>query len=144
MSGIVLRDLHNDCFKVNEVFLRNVDVRRVSAHPCCACGGVDGEDALTGVQKVSGIAGYFKCGECTCTGVLGNLKEQGAGGIIENQYLACGGGVVGALLTEHTDHHIVGGFVDERDHYLLPVHLENAVGVLLHRLFADLPHKIPR
>ena len=73
----------------------------------------------------------------------GDVKEQIAGCVVEDQNLAGRGGIARVLLAEHLDHHVVGGLVEEGNHDLLTVEKIIAVGVLLRGRFGDLPDKVP-
>ena len=65
------------------------------------------------------------------------------GGVVEEQNVALGSGIVRPLLAQKLDHHVVGGLVDEGDHDLLPVHQEVALAVLGHGGLRNFPHKVP-
>ena len=73
----------------------------------------------------------------------GDVREQIAGRVVEDQNLAGRGGIARVLLAEHLDHHVVGGLVEEGNHDLLTVEKIIAVGVLLRGRFGDLPYKVP-
>ena len=63
--------------------------------------------------------------------------------IVEKTDLSRSGGIVGILLLQHLDHHVVGRLVDEGDQDLLPVQDKIVVCILLHGGLRDLPYKVP-
>ena len=75
--------------------------------------------------------------------MLGNGAQSLPGGVVEQQDLALGGGIVRLLLPQQLDHHIVGGFINKGDHYLLAVHQIVSVGILGGGGIGHLPHKVP-
>ena len=119
-------------------------VNSLGAHPCSACCGIYREDALTGVEEISGVAGYLEGREGAALHMTGDLRQQLLCGIAEHQVIARCVGVTRTQLFEHGYHHVVGGFVYERYHHLLTVDLVGTVLVLFRCGFRDLPHEIPR
>ena len=53
--------------------------------------------------------------------MIRNRKQNVLCRIVENLDLAGLRGISGVLLTQHLNHHIVGGFVDKRDHNVAPI-----------------------
>ena len=145
MCGIELRYGHHRRLEIHILVGADIAQRRVGAHPCGACGGVHREQALPRVQEVGGVAGDLEGGERAAGGVGGDAVQQRLGGVVEDLHLAAVGGVAGALLPQHLDHHVVRGLVDEGQQHLLPVDGEGAVGVFGGgRRIGHLPHKVPR
>ncbi len=72
-----------------------------------------------------------------------NCVQQLPRRIVEQKQLPLLRGITGLLLPEHLNHHIVGRFVDKRDHNLLPVDQEPSLCILRRRRLGHLPDKIP-
>ena len=145
MVGIELGHGHDRRFKVHILVGADVAQRRVGAHPGGARRGVHGEQALTRVQEVGGIAGDLEGGERAAGGMGGDVVQQRLRGVVEQQHLAVRRGVAGVLLPQHLDHHIVRGLVEEGEQHLLAVDGEGAVGVFGRgRRLRHLPHEVPR
>ena len=89
-----------------------------------------------------GRGGFFG-GEGFGSGMNGDLAEKLLGGVVKNENIAIGSGISRILLTEHLDHHVIGGFVNERDQHLLTVDEEITVRVFFHGGRRDFPDKIP-
>ena len=64
-------------------------------------------------------------------------------GVVKQQNLPFFGGISRLLLSQHLNHHVVGGFVDKRNHDLLAVDGKIARRILFHGRLGNLPHKIP-
>ena len=75
--------------------------------------------------------------------MLRDLEEELLGRVVEHQDVPVFIRIRCIQLAQHGDHHIVGRFVDERDHNLLTVHLIVPVSIFLHCRLGDFPHKIP-
>ena len=143
MFGVKLGDGHHGGLKLHQLVLGNVAQRGIRAHPGGTAGGVDGKNALTGIEEVCRVAGDLKGGERAGGGVLRDGLQRLPGGVVEEQNVAFGSGIIRSLLAQKLDHHVVGGFVDEGDHDLLPVHHKISLGILRHGGLGNLPHKVP-
>ena len=53
--------------------------------------------------------------------MIRNRKQNVLCRIVENLDLAGLRGISGVFLAQHLNHHIVGGFVDKRDHNIAPI-----------------------
>ena len=130
-------------FEVCDVGLVDVHHGCLGTHPGSACGGVNGEDALSGVQKVAGIAGDLEGGEGPGGGMLTDGHQKLPGGVVKQLDFAVCLGITGVLLLQLGDHHVVRGLIDEGDQGILPVDLESTVLVLGHGGFGYLPNEVP-
>ena len=140
---IKLRNRPDQCGKRNHLFLVNVQHRRITAHPGSPGRGVNGENALSGVQEVPGIAADGEGGKCPALRMGINLLQQSGCRFVENQHFAAVRGIRRVQLFQHGDHHVVRALVDKRNQDFLPVHLEKAVLILFHGFFTDFPDKVP-
>ena len=143
MLRVKLRDGHDGGFKGNQLFLGNVQQRSVAAHPGGSGGGVNGKDALSGVEEVCRISCQLEGVEGPLSHLLRNDMKQGAGGVVEQLHLSPGVGIPGIQLVEHLNHHVVRGLVDEGNQHLLPVEQVIPLAVLGHGGFTHLPDKVP-
>ena len=142
--GVELRDLHDHRLKVHDLLFSDIHQGGVAAHPGGTGSGVDGEYALTGVQEVGGIAGDLEGGEGSGGSVVGDAQQQVGSGVIEELNISRLRGIPRVQLTEHLDHHVVGGFVNEGDQHLLTVEgIGPIVSQCSGRCFADFPDEIP-
>ena len=130
-------------FKLHKLVRADVQQWGPGAHPGGAGGGVNGKDALSGVEEVGGVAGDLEGGEGAGLCVLRRGHEKLPGGVIEDLNIPGGGGVGGVQLAKLLDHHVVRGLIDKGDHHILTVQPVGAVGVFRRGSLADLPDKVP-
>ena len=75
--------------------------------------------------------------------MAGDGLQDLPGIVVEDQDLPRVGGVAGAPLPQHLDHHVVRGLVDKGDHGLLAVDGIGPVRVLRRGGLGHLPHEVP-
>ena len=75
--------------------------------------------------------------------MAGDGRKELPGGIVKELDLPRRRGIACALLSQHLDHHVVCGFIDEGDHHLLSVDLIDSVFILFGSRLGYLPDKIP-
>ena len=84
----------------------------------------------------------LKGGKGPGPGMTGDGRKELSGGIVKELDLPRRSGIPCALLSQHLDHHVVCGFIDEGDHHLLPVDLIDPIFVLFGGCLGYLPDKI--
>ena len=143
MLRIHLWNRVNSGFKAYHGIGTDIRQRCIGTHPGCPRRGVNSEQALPPVEEIRRIAGDFEGRERPRPGVLRHGVQKLFGCVVEQTDLPGGRGVLRASLLQVLDHHIVGGFVNERNQHILPVHPEGSVRVLFHRRLGNLPDKVP-
>ena len=99
--------------------------------------------ALSRIQEVCRIARNLECRKRARLCMPSDRSQDLFGRIVEDQDLAVCIGVPAPRLPQELDHHVVGGFIDERDHDLLAVYAIQSFRLLFKRGFRNLPHEIP-
>ena len=121
MLRVNLGDGHDLGLKAHQLLLGNVKEGGVGAHPGGPRRGVNGKDALPGVEEVGRIPRQLEGVEGPGFRVLGDGQQQLPGGVIEDFNFPGIGGVPRPLLPQQLDHHVVRGFVNKGNQHLLAV-----------------------
>ena len=143
MLRVILGHGVYDGLKADDRVFTDVQQGSVAAHPGGTRGGINGENALAGVQKIGGIAGDFEGGERAGGSVLGNGFQQLSGLSVPQLHRAVAPGIGGVQLGKALNHHIIRGLVDEGNQYLLAVELVCPVGIFRRSGLTDLPDEVP-
>ena len=143
MLRVILGHGVYDGLKADDRVFADVQQGSVAAHPGGTRGGINGENALAGVQKIGGIAGDLEGGERAGGSVLGNGFQQLSGLSVPQLHRAVAPGIGGVQLGKALNHHIIRGLVDEGNQYLLAVELVCPVGIFRRSGLTDLPDEVP-
>ena len=143
MLRIKLRNRQYRCLKIHQFIFTDVRERGIGSHPGGSGGRIYGKDTLSSIEKVGRIAGNFEGGKCSGFPMFRDGIQQRFGGIVKEKDFSILGGITAVQLLQHLDHHVIGGFIDERNQYILPVDQEVTVLPLRHCRLRHLPDKIP-
>ena len=122
---IKLGNGHDFHLEIHDVVLADVHQGCIRTHPGCTGGGVDGENASTGIQKVSRIAVDLEGRERSALRVNVDLLKNGSGLVVEDENIARKFDAYIPNIAESVSKSVFEGFYYTEEDFVNDVDLKN-------------------